>query len=346
MKALVYVEAKRLVIRDIDTPVPDEGEVLVQVMAAGICGSDLHGFVGRSAIRFPEMVFGHEFTGIVAGVGDGVSDSCIGERVVVMPLLFCGACGYCQEGHVNMCVNRRLIGAGLGEVVQGGFAEYVSVPRRNTLKLPKDVDYVAGAWTEPLATPVHAMHEIQAVRHLGGSILILGAGCQGNLFVQLARAQGYADIIALDVNEDRLNSARLMGATVAATGIDKSLRNRITELTSGRGVDLVVDTVGKRELRAQASEILRRRGVIVLVGLSEPELELDAGRFVNSELTMRGSWCYTMSDFALSLDLLQRGVVETAPVTKTATLEEGQKIFERLASGTAGPEVKHVFVMV
>ena len=345
MKALVYVESRKLVMKDLVRPTPKDDEVLVRVQAAGICGSDLHGFLGKSAIRYPEMVFGHEFTGSIEATGERISTTWIGQRVVPMPLVYCGACSECQRGKVNLCIDRKLIGAGLGEVLQGAFAEYVTVPARNIFVLPEELDYVRGVWTEALATPLHVVNRTAEERRVGGTVLILGAGCQGMLFLQLARRIGYADVVVVDTNVARLSAAEQLGATLVLTQLNPDSESRISEITSGNGFDLVVDTVGKTGLRAQAAESLKRGGLLLMIGLSEPELVLNEGKFVSNELKAQGFWCYSIADFRAAIELLRRGVVETESITRTVALDDGQEVFEELADGATTSAVKTIFVM-
>ncbi len=325
MKALVYTAPYRVELQDVPEPEPGPGEVLIRVAAAGICGSDIHGFRGRSARRKPPLVMGHEFTGRVAALGSGVEDLSVGQRVVVNPLLPCGVCELCRAGRGNICPNRKLVGMDR----PGAFAEYIAVPRRAVHLLPEEMDFSVGTMVEALANPVHIFQQNTAGLMRG--VAIVGAGTQGLLALQLARLMGITPRLITDMEPYRLEVARRLGADQAIDVRQQDAVQAVLDSTQGRGVDLVIEAVGSEVTRQQAIAMAAPGGRVVLLGLHEVTSELDCQAIVARELTVRGSYAYTDHDFLTALDLLLAGRIEVRSWLEEAPLAEGQRIFEALA---------------
>ncbi|MBC7335058.1 MAG: alcohol dehydrogenase catalytic domain-containing protein, partial [Clostridia bacterium] len=158
MKALVLTAYKQLEIQDVPTPEPGAGEILVRVRACGICGSDVHGFDGSTGRRRPPIIMGHEASGVVAKIGDGVSRFRPGDRVTFDSTIYCGRCEFCRQGRINLCENRRVLGVSCAEYRQdGAFAEYVVVPEHIAYRLPDSVSFEQAALIEPLSVALHAV---------------------------------------------------------------------------------------------------------------------------------------------------------------------------------------------
>ncbi len=223
MNALLLSEYKHLAVTTLPVPVPAATDVLVQVAACGICGSDVHGFDGTSGRRIPPLVMGHEAAGVVAAVGSEVSQFSVGDRVTFDSTVYCGVCAFCQSGDINLCDDRQVVGVSCGDYSRAGaFAEYVAVPERIVYKLPDDLGFAEAAMLEAVSVALHAV----AVSKLEGgeTALVIGAGMIGLLTLQAARAAGCSRVFVADIDVTRLQSAAELGA-------DKTLLLSGAELT-------------------------------------------------------------------------------------------------------------------
>lgn len=330
MKALVWVAPHKIGLQEKPVPVPREDEVLIRVRAAGICGSEVEGFLGKSDKRVPPLIMGHEFAGDVEHSGTRGDDPLNGKRIVVEPYLSCGVCEECLQGRDNLCPFRQLIGVHR----PGGFAEYVAVPRKAVYVLPESLDYIGATIVEPLAVSVRLFHQNQ--RGLLKWVAIFGAGAQGLLALQVARAFG-ADTIISDINPSRLESAKAVGAWEVIHAKEEDPVQRIHEITKGRGVDLAVDAAGLSMTRQQALASLKQGGTVVCVGLGADEAmtTLNFLDVVNKELRVVGAYAYSTWEFLQAMDLLARAKINRGGWVEEIPLEEGPRAFEELARGEA-----------
>ena len=325
MKALVYTAPYHMELQDLPEPQVGDGEILIKVVASGICGSDVHGFRGRSARRKPPMVMGHEFVGTIEELGDGVDDLETGQTVVVNPLLPCGRCELCHAGRYQNCPERKLVGMDH----PGAFAEYVTVPPQAVLPLPPSVSPSMGTMVEPLGNAVHVVgRNVVGLMH---GVAVLGAGTQGLLALQMVALVGISPRISTDVEPYRLDVARRMGADLTINPRERDPVKAVSEFTSGRGVDLVIETVGYETTRQQALALAVPGGNVVFLGLHQVTSELDCQSIVAREITLRGSYAYSPRDLETALGLLSAKRVEVQSWLCEAPLGEGQAIFERLA---------------
>jgi alcohol dehydrogenase len=304
MRALVFTGPGVMELQDVAQPVAEEGSILLDVRATGICGSELHGF--RSVgLRVPPLVMGHEFAGTTAD----------GRRVVVNPLTSCGACALCRAGRPQTCPDRVLLGVHRA----GGFAERVAVPVRSLHELPHDMPWETAAMIEPLANAVHAW------RHLdlsgGERIAIIGAGAIGLVSLLWARRCGLEAPTVVDRSEYRLALAERLGATTCGAELAGEY-------------DVVLDAVGAGETRRAAVRHVRPGGSTVWVGLAQSEATIDGNDIVRSEKRVLGSFGYTPEDFVEALAAapdLDLGWVTPIP------FEESQQTFMALAEGASDP---------
>lgn len=325
MRTLVYVEPHRLEIQDSPTPAPRATEVIVKVEASGVCGSDLHGYLGRSLNRKPPLVMGHEFAGVVAGVGEAVSDLAVGTAVTVYPLITCGRCPACRRGESSQCPSRQVIGVHR----PGGFAEYTAVPRASVVRVPAGMSVFTASLAEPLANAVHIFN-----RHLHGlvrRIAIFGAGTQGVMALHLAHLLSPSVLVSVDIVPARLALAERVGATAALNARTGDAVARIRELTGGEGVDLAIEAVGGVATRQAALASVRTGGTVVLLGLGEEMTSLNAVDIVNREVTIRGSYAYTYDDFVRAVELLGTGLIR-GEWARPYALEAGPAVFRQLTT--------------
>lgn len=325
MKAAVWRGSKQLEMEEVHRPAPGQAEVLVAVRAAGICGSELSGYLGHNSLRVPPLVMGHEFAGEVVQIGEGVRSVREGDQVVVNPLLSCGQCALCRRGQENLCSKRSLIGAHRA----GAFAELVAVPERACHLLPDGLTGVEGALAEPLAC------SLRAVRLAGveaqSSVLVFGAGAIGLFALRAAQVAGAARIAVVDTNPDRLRIARDWGAVTTVNPRENDLTAAVRDLTDGAGADCGIDAVGLPVTRRQLVENLRPAGTAVLVGLHQSETTLDGNDIVRREIRITGSFAYTQAEFAEAITLLQS---KALPVDESwlqeRPLDQAKQAFEDL----------------
>jgi 2-desacetyl-2-hydroxyethyl bacteriochlorophyllide A dehydrogenase len=333
MRALVFHGRQRLELEEVAEPRPAAGEVLVQVAACGICGSDLHGYLGHSARRSAHvpLIMGHEFTGRIVEIGEGVNSSlAVGDRVIVQPQISCGRCRACRAGLGNICPNMAIIGIER----PGAFAEVVAVPTDRVFGLPADLSDVDGALVETLAVEVHLFRHMTPP--LLRTVVILGAGAQGLLAAQLAKLAGATQVIVTDRIAERLALAKRLGASITIEADQENLVQRILDSTDGWGADLVVDAVGAPITRQQAIAVLAPGGTLGLIGLGKGETTLDFLPVVNKELQIRGSYCYSDDDFQRALELLAARQIKVQDMIQVAPLAEGESYFQRLLGESTG----------
>ncbi|HUU55038.1 MAG TPA: galactitol-1-phosphate 5-dehydrogenase [Armatimonadota bacterium] len=335
MKALVLVEYNTLEYKDVPDPSVGPGDVLIAVKACGICGSDVHGLDGSSGRRLPPLIMGHEAAGIIAEVGEGVTDWNTGDRVTFDSTISCGACHFCRRGATNLCDNRRVLGVSCEEYRQeGAFAEYVAVPERVLFRLPDDLSFERASMVEPFSVAVHAVNRVGP--RGGESALVAGAGVIGLCLVQALRAAGCGPIIAVDLQQERLDLARRVGADCALKPEAADLMPEVMRLTGGRGVDAAFEAVGITPTLQLAIQCVRKGGAVGLVGNISPSVELPLQAAVTRELTLYGS-CISRGEYADCLEMMSRGALDPEPlISATAPLAEGAAWFERLRDREPG----------
>src|SRR5262245_24769045 len=256
MKVATWQGADRFTIDSAPEPVAGPGEVVVAVRAAGICGTDVHATQGLFPWK-PPLVLGHEYTGVIRGVGRGVSKTLVGRTVGCEPSYGCGECAECAAGRVSQCPKCVRV---------GGFAERVVLPVAKVHPLPRGLDPVTAAMTEPTACCLAGLEKFQIPR--GATVLVIGGGIMGLVTMALAKRRGGKRLIMSDPIAERREMARRLGADVVIDPTRETLRDKVTELTGGRGAEVVCEAVGKPELVAEAITLTKPAGVFQLVGVN------------------------------------------------------------------------------
>ena len=335
MKALVLKEYRRFAVEDFAVPDLPPGEVLVRVRACGICGSDVHGMDGSSGRRIPPIVMGHEAAGEIAKIGGGVIGWKTGDRVTFDSTIYCGDCWYCRRGKINLCEHRRVLGVSCGEYRRhGAFAEFVAVPQRILYRLPDNLSFEQAAMVEAVSIAVHAVKRTPLSED--ASVVVVGTGMIGLLVVQVLRATGCKQIIAIDLEEDKLRLAKKLGATHTIKAEEADLPGKIRALTDGRGADAAFEVVGLPQTVKTAIESVRKGGSVTLVGNLKPQVDLPLQAVVTRELTLIGT-CASAGEYPECLDLIASGKINvTEFISATPPLEEGARWFERLYAGEKG----------
>lgn len=329
MKALLLREYKKLEV--VDMPVPEIGpeDLLVRVKACGICGSDIHGYDGSTGRRLPPLVMGHEAAGLVEAVGSQVADLQPGDRITFDSTVSCGNCRFCRKGRINLCDNRQVLGVSTPEFRRhGAFAEYVAVPRRIAFKLPESLPFEHAAMIEAVSVAVHAVNRTPI--ELGDSAVVVGSGMIGLLVIQCLRLAGCGLIIAVDLEDNKLDLARTLGADIGLNPKRDDVPKRVAGLTGGAGADIAMDVVGATAPIQTALSSLRKGGSLTLVGNITPKIELPLQAVVSREVTLYGS-CASNGEYPQCIDLLSRGAIKVNPIISAkASLAEGPAWFERL----------------
>ncbi len=336
MQALVWTGPKQIGIEARPVPLPAPGEVLLEVGAVGICGSELSGYLGHNKLRVPPLVMGHEAAGTIAAcdsapLADG-KPSKVGQRVTFNPLVTCGTCVLCAMGRTNLCPKRQLIGAHR----PGAFARFVAVPANLCWALPDKLSLPAGALVETLACAVRTVDLTELTA--GGSLLIIGAGPIGLACLVVAKKLGIDPILISDRAEGRLQVATRWGASEAVSGDVVARAKARTPF----GVDAVIDAVGLTVTRQQAIAAVRPGGRVVWIGLHEEESPVAANWMIRQEISVVGSFAYTQPDFRRALDLMSAGVfAPAADWLDERSMSDGPAAFADLVGG-ACPAVKIV----
>ena len=295
MRTLVWEGPRLMAMREQALPELQPGEALVKVAFAGICGSELSGYLGLNALRVPPLVMGHEFAGELVALGTAAQarnpGMALGQKVTVNPLSYCGTCDYCLRGDNHLCLLRKLIGAHR----PGAFAEYVTAPAEMLLPLPAGVSLRNGALTEPAAVAVRIGE--MAGRVDGEAALVLGAGPIGLLALQVLRAKGAAPVFIADLDAARLN----MGTELGGETLDPRAVNvaqAVRAATGGQGVPVAVDAVGTAVTRAGCVSATRSGGTVVLTGLHEETSSLPVAEVIRREIVLRGCFAYSPANFS------------------------------------------------
>jgi L-iditol 2-dehydrogenase len=313
-------------LRDIPEPRAGEGQVVIGVKAAGICGTDMHIYKDEFKSR-PPVVLGHEIAGEIVEVGRGVESIKTGTRVTTETYFYtCGACRFCRNGQVNLCLERRSIGSAMN----GGFTNYVLVPAKNVHRLPDHLSFNAGALTEPLACVVHGVLTTPTVAP-GDLAVIAGPGAIGLLTLQVVKAAG-AKVIMLGTNADagRLELAKALGADYTLNVQEQNPEDLVRELSyQGLGADVVYECSGAGPAAAQLLKLVRRKGRYVQIGLFGKSIAFDLDQLCYKELAMSGSNATIPSAWPKALQLLESGAVNTeALISNIYNVTDWQEAFD------------------
>ena len=335
MKALLLEEYKKLTVTDMPQPKYGDHDVLVQIKACGICGSDIHGFDGSSGRRVPPLIMGHEAAGVVTKTGTAVSSVKEGDRITFDSMVSCGECHFCDRNEKNLCENRRVLGVSCEDYRQHGcFAEYAVVPEHIVYPMPDNLPFEHAAMIEPVSVAVHAVKRTPIAK--GDTAAVIGSGMIGLLVVQALKAAGCSKVIAVDLADEKLKLAQELGADLGINPKTTDAVKVIREATHGRGADIAVEVVGATATVKTAIEATRKGGSVTLVGNLAPEVDFPLQSVVTRELTIYGS-CASNGEYPECIDLLSHGIIKVDPlISAKDTLEEGAKWFDRLYAAEPG----------
>lgn len=286
MKAGVVHAREDIRYEEIETPKPGKGQVLIKVKYTGICGSDIPRVNGDACHFFPN-VLGHEFSGVVAELGEGVTSLKVGERVSGVPLVPCMECEDCQKGNYSLCKHYSFIGSR----EFGSFAEYVVVPEKNAVPFEESVSFEQGAFFEPATV---ALHGLLRVPYEGGkTVAVLGGGTIGMFVMQWAKIFGAREAVVFDIAQERLDLGMRLGATAGINTLEKDFMKKAMELTDGKGFDYVFETAGNTVTMKMAFELAANKANVCFVGTPTRELTFSVQEWENinrKEFFLTGSW--------------------------------------------------------
>lgn len=319
MKAVVITEPRRIEVREVEAPLPGPGEVLIEVAASGICGTDLHILHGEEG-RLP-VTPGHEFAGTIAAIGSGVTTLAVGDPVCADPNIPCRHCAFCQDGRVHLCENY----AALGVTRDGSAAQYVVAPAELCVRVPGTVPLEHAAFAEPLACAIHAMDLLRL--QTGQTALVVGAGTMGLTLLQLLLNGGAAGVDVVDTNAGKLDAASALGS--ARQG------GSAAELDSGRGWDVVVDATGSLAAIQDGLARVARGGTFLQFGVAAPggKVSIDPHRIYDDELRILGAVC-PADAYRRAVGYLASGRFEVEPlISHRIPLDEYPRAIEAFAQG-------------
>ena len=337
MKALVkYAPGPgNLEIRSVPEPEPGSGQVKIKIVEAGVCGSDLHIYHSDIAIPVnPPVVIGHEFSGIVEAVGEGVTACAVGDRVVSETAYhYCGVCDFCREGWYNLCVERRT----LGYWYNGVFTKYTVVPEGRIHKIPDNVSFTAAAMTEPLACVVHAVSDLNRI-HAGDVVLVSGPGSIGMMAAQVAKAYGATVVLSgTDADIQRMETAKTLGVDYTVNVQREDLSHLLMDLTNGYGPDAVLECSGAAPAINTALRLIKKRGYFTLIGLPGKKIEFDIEAINYKEMHLSGSLGSRNASWREAIRLLKAGRLNLEPlVTHKLPITEWEKAFELFENKKGG----------
>jgi 2-desacetyl-2-hydroxyethyl bacteriochlorophyllide A dehydrogenase len=327
MKTIVIERPNEIFVMERDVPEPGPGEVMIQVQASGICGTDLHIFRGDYMGSYP-VIPGHEFSGVVAAVGGLVTRFQVGDRVAVEPNIACDNCVNCLNNRQNFCLNWQAIGVTL----PGGMEQYVIVPEKAVFSIG-DLPFEHGAFMEPLSCVVHGIE--RAHINLADRLAILGAGPIGNLLLQMARLQGAAHVTVVETNPGRADLARQLGADLVFNSLDDLALD---------AYDIVIDATGAIPVMNRTIDFVRKGGTVLLFGVPPTgrNLEMEGFKIFQKGLTVLSSFTSVRNSFQ-AVELLQSGKIQVAPlISHHLPLREMPHALELIES--RDPAVKKVIV--
>lgn len=338
VKAALLTRSRELSIVEVEEPAPSAGEVLIETLVGGICGSDIHTYLGRHPFRTPPVVLGHEAAGEVIALGDGVGDVAVGDLVTIEPQISCRVCHACRQGDPHLCVSARRPGAGS----PGMFAERLVAPVETVCRLAQGVSAADAALVEPAAVAARAVR--RARLEFGDSIAVIGAGSIGSLIVAAAGAAGAATVAVTDLHRFNRDFALRLGAQCAIDPVAQSLSERVSELTDGRGVEAVFVACSAKDALLEGVSAARRGGVVVQVALHEGELAFNATDAVLREVDVLSSLTYSADDFQKAVGLVETGIVSASRfVTRSYRLDDAGEAFRDIEGGLEHIKVQLCF---
>ncbi len=314
MLAAVLEDVRKMVLKEVSRPSPGRGEVIVRIKACGICQTDYCAYTGQRTNWQPGQIVGHEMSGIVDEVGEGVAGFKEGDEVIVSPAVFCGQCEYCKSGREHYCPNGAVIGGeGFDNVLPGGFAEFVKAPVQTLYLKPQNVLFPAAALAEPLGGSYKGLISYTNLT-VGEDVVIIGAGAMGLLLTQIAHAAGAGTLILIDIADFKLEYARRCGATHTLNSRNEDPTQAVAAILP-KGPDVVFEAAGAMEAAELAFALCRRGTRINMFGVIVPgTIPVSPAELHFSETRMDASFSVTPRVMLKAIDLMRKGLVDTSRI--------------------------------
>ncbi len=341
MKAAVLHGKKDIRYEEIEKPMIEKDEVLVEVKATGICGSDMPRVLSDAAHYYP-IVLGHEFSGKIVEVGESVTGLSTGDRIAAAPLVPCHQCTDCKQGNHAQCKNYSFIGSR----GSGSWAEYVKIPAVNAVKLPDGVSYKQGAFFEPTTVGLHGLFVMDFKG--GTDVAIIGMGTIGLLTMQCAKALGAKRIFVFDIDNERLEVAKEYGADICLNTGDSGFKDIVERETHGRGIQKVIETAGVEFTEKLSLELVSNKGNVMFIGTPSKDITLSPGEFEHinrKELIVRGSWMsysapYPGREWELAGYYFEKGLIKIDKlIDREIPLKDIDKAFVDIENGNVKGKV-------
>lgn len=336
MKAVRLYKPRDIRFEEVEIPEIKANEVLINVKAAGICGSDIPRAMVVGAHISP-VILGHEFAGQVEEVGKDVKGIKKSDRVTAYPLIPCYQCEFCNVGMYNLCNNYSYIGSR----ENGSFADYIKLPAENVLKLSDNIDYETGATTDPAAVALHGFRK--AHLNPGDKVAIIGAGTIGLFALQWAKILGTSQVLVIDLFDEKLKIAEKLGADDLINANKRDVVKEVLNKTKGKGVDIVIETAGAKSSQAISLLIANKLAKIIFIGISHNGLQLDEKQIDNllrKELNIVGSWNsinrgISNNEWKTTLYFMSKGQIKAKPlITHRFSFKDAKKAFEMMNNHT------------
>ena len=329
MKALVLEKYNHFEVKEVPTPKPGPEEVLIKSQSVGICGSDVHGIDGSTGRRQPPMIMGHEASGVIAEVGENVSEWKVGDRVTFDSTIYALDDWYTRKGMYNLSEKRMVLGVSCDDYKRdGAFAQFVTVPQHILYKIPDNVSFDQAAMVEPAAVAAHAVNLTPI--EINDTAVVVGSGMIGLFIIQVLKVAGAGKIIALDLDDNKLKMAEKLGATHTFRVDNDHTLQEIQNLTDGRGADVVFEAVGISSSIKTAVDSIRKGGTVTLVGNLSPKVELPLQSVVTRQIRLQGS-CAIAGEYPAILDMISSGSIDVDTIlSATAPLKDGAEWFKKL----------------
>ena len=332
MKALVLeAPGEPFVLKTVPDPVPGPGEAVVRVLACGAGLTIQHVRAGRIKVDYPRII-GHEITGVVEALGEGVTSLKVGDPVTAYFYLTCGHCRWCRVNRETLCEN---FGGYVGRAVDGGYAEFMKLPAENFIPIPEGLDWQAhpaevGVICDAIATPVKVIRRASVTAW--DTVAVIGAGGGLGIHMVMLAKWAHARVIAVDVRDDKFETCRKAGADEVVNAADVAIDEALRDLTGGKGVDVVIDFVSKKQTLDQGFQALGRGGRLVTLGGSGEAVTATPRSLLDNEAVVMGSRYATKQEVIDSLDLVARGDVWPL-VSEVSPMEQAEALHQRVEKG-------------
>ena len=330
MKCAIFKAPYEFEIAEREIPTPGNEEVLVKIMASGICGSDMEPYVGKDMERrLPGIIMGHEASGIVEAVGEKVTSWKKGDRVSINPQIYCEKCSYCKTGASNLCDHLLLIGSSKRKFLDGAMCQFLCISEKQLLKLPDSVGYDEGSMLDPVGNALRVVR--RGGVSVGDTVVVVGCGAIGLIIVQTARLAGASRVIAIDKVEYKLELAKELGADVCINSSDMmAAEAEIKSLTNGDGADVVINAAGFPVTYELAVKSCKKRGVVVALGYLGTHINFPLTDLIFKEIRLIGSTGFS-EESEMVLAYLAKGLIKLDKImTDKFPLEEIKKGFDKL----------------